>query len=884
MKRSKIGSVIFLILFLLGVNHAPSATQAAPLKLNSETQQAGEEDPAIRKALEEAFQAVVHQNQLKVLGFVLYDIVIDHVAYSEDGSTALLWLAMFDRETQEVVAGEPGYSIAVNPSQSDPTISANWQITLQSDASFQDQLSALPPDLLTEDLVNRFLEVPQDEIQPQAAGPLTGYKLPWAAGQEKRLSGSIGHYLIYGSCSEATCRYAYDFADGTMFPLLAAKGGVVKSAKWTCRNGDEKCTNYLVLEDKSTTPTSYQLYYHMAYESIPPALRVPGTPVVQGQYIGDVDDTGASTGHHLHYHVFQATTRADYSWGYSVDIVFDEVSINGGRPRTCYEAANWPSLGSECNVGRDGKMFTSDDNLFRSANVQVNPLTCSPGVKEVAVFAEPNFQGRCSTFKIGSYNASQLGQLGDNSAQSILVGSEVRAVMYDNSSDLTASVPTGRIETFDASDSSLIDNRIGPGRMSAIQVMPFPITDGSPLEPILTPPGNLSGLNPTTADSLVLTWTGGIGADQFYSEIKNSAGTVVKKLDWQNLTTWSIGNLPKGNYTWMVRARNSAYTSITNTSSLAFSVEEAPVSPTSASQALAVPYNQDFESGEAGWEASGLWNVRAVQMGNRGNTRAWMFNNGVNYSDPVRYAGDLTSPPINIPSSGNYYLRFSSYSDVEDGNPYFDQRRVQVSVNNGPFTDIYQFSDDKQAGPIWIESPALSLNAYRGKQIRVRFHFNTVDKVYNSGWGWMIDNVRINSEPPDLSCADTNNAPAEAQTIKVGQSISANLCPQGDVDYYSFQGKAGQLIIFSTTAKSAGSLLDTYLFLLDTDRINILKENDDEVLGEGDSRLVYVLTRDGTYYIKVRAWDHPGAGGAKYTYKLNFEPPKQIFLPLINRQ
>ena len=46
--------------------------------------------------------------------------------------------------------------------------------------------------------------------------------------------------------------------------------------------------------------------------------------------IGIADDTGVSSGNHLHFMVH--TYSASY-WGTSIDITFDDVSINGGRPR-----------------------------------------------------------------------------------------------------------------------------------------------------------------------------------------------------------------------------------------------------------------------------------------------------------------------------------------------------------------------------------------------------------------------------------------------------------------------------------------------------------------------------------------------------------------------
>ena len=149
-----------------------------------------------------------------------------------------------------------------------------------------------------------------------------------------------------------------------MFPLIAAKGGTVKSFKWTCPNYGTSCTNFLILEDQSTIPASYQVYYHMAYNTIPSRLRVVGAMVQQGEYVGDVDDTGDSTGHHLHYHVYTTPNTSDWSWGSSVDITFDDVPMNGGRPRTCAEAREYPDLGSQC---LPNNLYTSGNTPAQSA-------------------------------------------------------------------------------------------------------------------------------------------------------------------------------------------------------------------------------------------------------------------------------------------------------------------------------------------------------------------------------------------------------------------------------------------------------------------------------------------------------------------------------------
>jgi hypothetical protein len=1006
MKKPVFGLVIlFFSMFMMGTRLAPAVTGAAVLQ----------DSPAVDQAVEAAVMNVVEQNRLSVLGFLLFQIKIDHIQYSSDGQTALVWLAMVDEQTGEVIAAEPGLSIARNL-QGDPTLSQSWSVTLNSAEDWQLQLANLPADLLTDDIRMRYL-FGDIGIAVQAIDnsiSLSGYKLPWAAGLEKRLTGSLGHIYDYKSC-ENSCRYAFDFADGTMFPLLAAKGGSVKQFKWSCANGVTTCTNYLILEDQSTSPVSYQVYYHLAYDSIPARLRTNGARVMQGEFIGNVDDTGASSGHHLHYHVYAIPSwLPSWEWGKSVDITFDDVPINGGRPRTCSEASRFPNEGGgECMVGKDGKKFTSDDDRFLSGNVGayppvgdissplagfVNsastmtvtgfssddqgvtkvqvlgyfggiwnnlgdatlkadgsfsksidicqskipygdfslalrifdregnqapgypglrvvrnqlvcytpppPPVCSPGANEVALYATTDFLGSaCKKFPIGSYSSSQLGSLGNNTASSIQVGSNVRAILYDFSSDLTSPEVTSRIETFESSDTSLADNFIGDNHVSGVlvQARPLDATHASQLEPFLTTPGNTDGIAPTAIDSLVLAWEGGEGANQFRSEIrKQSDNSLVRLLDWQYTYSWSIGNLPAGNYSWSVTARNSAYPAVTNNTSINFSVLAGSLPAGTAKNA---PVSESFENGQASWTPTGLWRMAQVEMGNRPQTYAWQFNNGTNYKDTIRRGGDLTSPPYFLPAGAEYYLRFSSYSKVEDGNPYWDQRRVQLSIDDGPFFDLYQFMDDWQEGPVWIDSPAIKLVNASGQpvsnaRVRIRFHFNTIDEDYNAFWGWMIDNLSISSTPPDLSCADDNNSPQQAVVLMVGQTAQGSICPQGDVDYYAFTAFAGQIVQVDLDANPNGltreqnasvSLLDSYIFLLDSTGKNVIMENDDEIPNSDnkDSRMTYIIQRDGVYYVKVRAWDHPGAGGSQYYYSLKLLPymgdGHLMFLPVLSR-
>jgi len=285
---------------------------------------------------------------------------IDHIQVQDDGQMAVVWLAAVDPESDEFLGREPELALAVINSQGD------WEVLLEDDQNFNESFKSFQyagKNILDGDMVTG-----DQEPLPKSTKVYGGYYLPWAAGLEKRLTWSVGHtscYPIY------YCTHAFDFADGTMFPMVAAKGGTVFHWRDTCANFDSTCTNSITIQDKSTTPWTYQIYLHIAHDSVPDSLKKVGTPVTQGQYIANVDDTGYSSGHHVHFMVVTEDTRYfSYSmqsvWGVAEDITFRDVDINwdpitqGGRPRLEYEAATY---------GGEGRTY------YVSGNKPANPPT-----------------------------------------------------------------------------------------------------------------------------------------------------------------------------------------------------------------------------------------------------------------------------------------------------------------------------------------------------------------------------------------------------------------------------------------------------------------------------------------------------------------------------
>jgi C1A family cysteine protease len=286
------------------------------------------------------------------------------------------------------------------------------------------------------------------------------------------------------------------------------------------------------------------------------------------------------------------------------------------------------------------------------------------------------------------------------------------------------------------------------------------------------------------------------------------------------------------------------------------------------------PYSDNMESGTNDWTVSRLWHQvdsSSPYPASHSTSHSWWYGQDAtgNYDTGVANSGDLTSRLIYIPSAG-YYLRFWYRYETETQGPDWDQRWVLVSVDGGPFNNLVQLSDDPMN--VWLQSPAINLSGYTGHTIQVRFHFDTLDTYHNEYRGWYIDDFDISTTLPP-SCADThepNNTASQATAITYGQTLSADICPGGDYDWYTFTGTAGDRVVVDIDAQVNSSVLDSYVFLLDSDATTVRAENDDEIYVEVlDSKLGYQLPHDGTYYIKVKAWNHPSVGGTAYFYTIH---------------
>ncbi|MCK4725634.1 MAG: fibronectin type III domain-containing protein, partial [Anaerolineales bacterium] len=183
----------------------------------------------------------------------------------------------------------------------------------------------------------------------------------------------------------------------------------------------------------------------------------------------------------------------------------------------------------------------------------------------------------------------------------------------------------------------------------------------------------------------------------------------------------------------------------------------------------------------------------------------------------------------------------------------------------------------------WLQATS-DLAQYAAKEIQIRFLLATLDSIDNdNGEGWLIDDVEIIQESLP-ACNDGNDSSSTAELINFDQTLAREICPSGDIEYYKFDGLAGDHIVLDIDTQTSAPVdnLDLFLFLLDGDTRSELAQHDDEVLGTVlDPHLGYQIKRSGTYYVRAKLWSHPSHGGENFDYEITLtkdnNPPQGYF-------
>jgi hypothetical protein len=192
---------------------------------------------------------------------------------------------------------------------------------------------------------------------------------------------------------------------------------------------------------------------------------------------------------------------------------------------------------------------------------------------------------------------------------------------------------------------------------------------------------------------------------------------------------------------------------------------------------LGLPYTENFDGASPGWTATGLWHAVDTGTANpyalaQSPTKSWWYGQDAtgNYSTGATTSGALTSPPIAI--SGSPTLTFYSWYETESSGTSYDQRWLQISVNGGAFSFVQQFSGEVMDS--WGQK-SISLAAYNGSTVQLRFYFDSVDSISNTYRGWYVDSLSISvaGAPTSTQTSTRTRTPTHTPTLTRTPSPSA---------------------------------------------------------------------------------------------------------------
>lgn len=131
---------------------------------------------------------------------------------------------------------------------------------------------------------------------------------------------------------------------------------------------------------------------------------------------------------------------------------------------------------------------------------------------------------------------------------------------------------------------------------------------------------------------------------------------------------------------------------------------------------------------------------------------------------------------------------------------------------------------------------------------------------------------------PEVAKQATCNALTSAQPVTPPCTIIGALATPGEADYFRFDAKAGQELVFEVVASQIRSRLNSVLTLLDAEGHTLAENNDYDY--RPDSLLGYRFAKDGRYVVRIRDFENQSGGDVSYRLNLGEFPLVTSVFPL----
>jgi tetratricopeptide (TPR) repeat protein len=225
-------------------------------------------------------------------------------------------------------------------------------------------------------------------------------------------------------------------------------------------------------------------------------------------------------------------------------------------------------------------------------------------------------------------------------------------------------------------------------------------------------------------------------------------GSLTASLAWSSSLDGSLGS--GGSVTTTLTAGSHTITaSATDSGSLTGSQS---INLTVTSGCTGGGLDEDFESGTGSWSTSGLWHLvsssSCASPGHASPVSAMYYgqDGDCDFATGSRTSGDLISPEISGITADST-LSFSYFREVEE-EPAFEVDKTTVAVQitgTTTWSNLWSRNSTDPSQASWTDSGAISLAAYAGETIRIRFQFDSDDDFANRFTGWLIDDVVVTS-------------------------------------------------------------------------------------------------------------------------------------------
>lgn len=223
-----------------------------------------------------------------------------------------------------------------------------------------------------------------------------------------------------------------------------------------------------------------------------------------------------------------------------------------------------------------------------------------------------------------------------------------------------------------------------------------------------------------------------------------------------------------------------------------------------------------------------------------------------------------------VPADGEYVLQIRDFR-YQGGKDF----RYRIVAGELPYLDSIFPLGGQRGQPVEVSLEGRNLDGLSKMKVRVESDapLGQQEVRTRTARGYSNPVIFAVGEHPESLEQEPNNAPTNANAVKVPMTVNGRIGTAKDIDQFRVPVEKNQTLIFELFASRFGSPLDGVLILTDQGG-KVIQENDDAA--GADARIERTFPEAGEYRVRVR--DLLNRGGGSFGYRLVIRPPKADFM------